>query len=81
MTFTKWLRQDGIGEGTKPGTTLSESTGLREAMRRVKLPDCLDRLSPIEFEATIIKSASQSARLRLSPIRAAGPSFYQSDSS
>ena len=37
MTFFKWLRQADIDAGTKPGTTSSESSELRQARERVKL--------------------------------------------
>ncbi|MGW4126402.1 transposase [Nocardia sp. NPDC004711] len=31
MTLSKWMRQTDIDEGTKPGTSTSESAELREA--------------------------------------------------
>ncbi len=37
MTLTKWMRQADIDEGTKPGTTRSESDELRELRRRNRL--------------------------------------------
>ncbi|MGW4124525.1 transposase [Nocardia sp. NPDC004711] len=37
MTLSKWMRQTDIDEGTKPGTSTSESAELREAKRRIRL--------------------------------------------
>ncbi|MET9030892.1 hypothetical protein ABZW96_35580 [Nocardia sp. NPDC004168] len=38
MTLSKWMRQTDIDEGTKPGTSTSDSAELREAKRRIRLP-------------------------------------------
>jgi len=37
MTLFKWLRQAGIDEGAKPGTSRTESVELREARKRIRL--------------------------------------------
>ena len=37
MTLSKWLRQADIDEGTKPGSTTSDSAELRELRRRNRL--------------------------------------------
>ncbi len=37
MTLFKWLRQAGIEDGAKPGTTSSELAELRQARKRIKL--------------------------------------------
>lgn len=37
MTLTKWMRQAHIDEGTKPGTSTSDSAELRELRRRNRL--------------------------------------------
>jgi len=37
MTLSKWMRQADIDDGTKPGSTTSESAELRELRRRNRL--------------------------------------------
>jgi transposase len=37
MTLSKWMRQADVDEGTKAGTSTTDSTELREARRRIKL--------------------------------------------
>ena len=37
MTLSKWMRQADVADGSKPGTSTSESGELREARRRIKL--------------------------------------------
>ncbi|MEV0341447.1 transposase [Nocardia sp. NPDC050713] len=37
MTLSKWMRQADVDEGTKPGTSSSESAELRAAKRRIRL--------------------------------------------
>jgi transposase len=37
MTLSKWMRQADVDDGSKPGTTTTESGELREARRRIKL--------------------------------------------
>ena len=37
MTLSKWMRQADVDEGTKPGTSTTDSAELREARRRIKL--------------------------------------------
>nr|WP_324199109.1 IS3 family transposase [Nocardia amamiensis] len=37
MTLSKWMRQTDVDEGTKPGTSTSESAELRAAKRRIRL--------------------------------------------
>ncbi len=39
MTLWKWMRRAAVDDGAKPGTTSQESTELREARRRIKLPE------------------------------------------
>lgn len=49
MTLSKWLRQADVDEGTKPGTSTSESAELRAARRRIKL---------LEQENEVLKRAA-----------------------
>lgn len=49
MTLSKWMRQTDIDEGTKPGTSTSESAELREAKRRIRL---------LEQENEVLKKAA-----------------------
>jgi transposase len=37
MTLSKWIRQADVDEGTKPGSTISDSAELRELRRRNRL--------------------------------------------
>ncbi|MFF2166675.1 transposase [Streptomyces sp. NPDC058175] len=37
VTLSKWLRQDDIDNGVKPGTTSQDNAELRDARRRIKL--------------------------------------------
>jgi transposase len=37
MTLSKWMRQADIDEGTKPGSSMSDSVELRELRRRNRL--------------------------------------------
>ncbi|MBF4132466.1 hypothetical protein IM796_00040 [Streptomyces albidoflavus] len=39
MTLWKWMRRADIDDGTKPEKTSQEPTELREARRRIKLPE------------------------------------------
>ncbi|GAB3973580.1 transposase [Plantactinospora veratri] len=39
MTLFKWLRQADIDEGVKPGVSGGESAELRDARKRIKLPE------------------------------------------
>ncbi|MFQ6332178.1 IS3 family transposase [Nocardia sp. CWNU-33] len=49
MTLSKWMRQSDVDEGTKPGTSTSESAELRAARRRIKL---------LEQENEVLKRAA-----------------------
>ena len=37
MTLSKWMRQADVDDGTKPGTSRTESVELRELRRRTRL--------------------------------------------
>ena len=37
MTLSKWMRQADVDDGAKPGTSRTESVGLRELRRRTRL--------------------------------------------
>ena len=37
VTLSKWMHQADIDEGTKPGTSTTDSAELRDARRRIKL--------------------------------------------
>lgn len=39
MTLHKWTRQADIDDGNRPGKTREESTGLREARKKIQLPE------------------------------------------
>ncbi|MBF6169789.1 IS3 family transposase [Streptomyces gardneri] len=49
MTLSKWMRQADVDEGTKPGTSTSESAELRAAKRRIRL---------LEQENEVLKRAA-----------------------
>ncbi|MFR9774386.1 IS3 family transposase [Nocardia sp. SC052] len=49
MTLSKWMRQADVVEGTKPGTSTSESAELRAAKRRIRL---------LEQENEVLKRAA-----------------------
>ena len=50
VTLSKWLRQDDIDKGLRPGRTTAESAELRAARRRI-----LD----LEMELSIIREAAK----------------------
>lgn len=50
VTLSKWLRQDDIDHGRRPGTPTSESTELRSARRRIR---------ELETELAIVRQAAK----------------------
>jgi transposase len=50
VTLSKWLRQDDIDNGRRPGTPSSESAGLRTARRRIR---------ELETELSIVRQAAK----------------------
>src|SRR5690625_3336899 len=50
VTLSKWLKQDDIDRGVRPGVPSSESAELRAARRRIR---------ELETELTIVRQAAQ----------------------
>ena len=49
VTLSKWIKQDGIDRGVRPGVPTSESTELRAARRRI---------DELETELAIVRQAA-----------------------
>ena len=56
VTLSKWLRQDDIDHGRRPGTPTSESTELRSARRRIR---------ELETELAIVRQVADAHAMQL----------------